>query len=156
MKFLVFLEHHEGKLQKDSLGVLGKAASLGEAEAVLLGLEVEGLAAGAGRFGAQRVHVMDDVLLDKPLPQPRVDALETLVGEGGFDAVRSAASVLSADVAAGLAARLDGGQLASTRPALGDSVYVDVGWSSEPRLALVRSGTFGPKETGGGAEEQKF
>ena len=33
MKFLVFLEHHEGKLQKDALGVLGKAASLGEAEA---------------------------------------------------------------------------------------------------------------------------
>ena len=52
---------------------------------------------------------MDDVLLDKPLPQPRVDALETLVGEGGFDAVLFAASVLSADVAAGLAARLDAG-----------------------------------------------
>ena len=45
MKFLVFVEHHEGKLQKDALGVLGKAASLGEAEAVLLGSEVEGLAA---------------------------------------------------------------------------------------------------------------
>ena len=83
MKFLVFLEHHEGKLQKDSLGVLGKAAALGEAEAVLLGSELEGLAADAGRFGAQRVYVMDDVLLAKPLPQPRVDALETLVGEGG-------------------------------------------------------------------------
>ena len=76
---------------------------------MLLGSEVEGLAADAGRFGAQRVHVMDDVLLDKPLPQPRVDALETLVGEGGFDAVLFAASVLSADVAAGLAARLDAG-----------------------------------------------
>ena len=87
MKLLVFLEHHDGKLQKDSLGLLGKAASLGDAEAVLLGSDVEGLAADAGRFGAQRVHVMDDVLLDKPLPQPRVDALATLLGEGGFDAV---------------------------------------------------------------------
>src|SRR3954454_21858038 len=107
MKFLVFLEHHEGKLQKDSLGLLGKAAALGEAEAVLLGSDVEGLAADAGRFGARRVHVMDDVPLHKPLPQPRVDALATLLGEGGFDAVLFAASVLSADVAAGLAARLD-------------------------------------------------
>ena len=169
MKFLVFLEHHEGKLQKDALGLLGKAASLGEAEAVLLGSEVEGLAADAGRFGAQRVHVMDDVLLDKPLPQPRVDALETLLGESGFDAVLFAASVLSADVAAGLAARLDaglnydltdlaveGGELVGKRPALGDSVYVDVGWSSEPRLALVRSGTFEPQESGGSAEVEKF
>ena len=87
MRFLVFLEHHEGKLQKDSLGVLGKAASLADAEAVVLGAGVEELAAQAGRYGAKRVHVMDDVLLAKPLPQPRVDALKTLVRDGGFDTV---------------------------------------------------------------------
>jgi electron transfer flavoprotein alpha subunit len=80
MKTLVFLEHHEGRLAKDSLGVLSKAASLGgEVEAVLLGADVEGLAGDAGRFGAARVHVQDDVMLGAPLPQPRVDALETLV-----------------------------------------------------------------------------
>ena len=144
MKTLVFLEDHEGKLQRDSLGVLSKAASLdGEVEAVLLGSEVAGLAAEAGKYGAARVHVMDDVLLAKPLPQPRVDALEALIGDGGFDAVLFAASVLSADVAAGLAARLDAGlnydltdlvvedgKLVGKRPALGDSVYADVGWTS--------------------------
>jgi electron transfer flavoprotein alpha subunit len=170
MKFLVFLEHHDGKLQKDSLGVLSKAASLGgEVEAVLLGAGVQDLAAEAGKFGASRVHVQDDVLLDRPLPQPRVDALETLIGEQGFDAVLFAATVLSADVAAALAARLDAGlnydltdlavedeKLVGKRPALGDSVYVDVGWSSEPRLALVRSGTFEPSETGGSAELVPF
>ena len=110
MKTLVFLEDHEGALQKDSLGVLSKAASLdGEVEAVLLGSGIEGLAAEAGKYGAARVHVMDDPLLAKPLPQPRVDALETLIGERGFDTVLFAASVLSADVAAALAARLDAG-----------------------------------------------
>jgi electron transfer flavoprotein alpha subunit len=170
MKALVFAEHHEGALQKDSLGVLSKAASLGgDVEAVLLGAGVESLAADAGRYGASRVHVMDDPLLSAPLPQPRVDALETLVREQGFDAVLFAASVLSADVAAGLAARLDAGlnwdltdlvledgKLVGKRPALGDSVYVDVGWTSEPRLALIRSGTFEPAETGGQAEIEKF
>jgi electron transfer flavoprotein alpha subunit len=170
MKLLVFLEHHEGTLQKDSLGVLAKAASLGgEVEAVLLGAGVEGFAADAGRYGASRVHVMDDALLSAPLPQPRVDALETLVGEKGFDAVLFAATVLSADVAAGLAARLDAGlnwdlidlaledgKLVGKRPALGDSVYVDVGWTSEPRLALIRSGTFEPAESGGQAEVETF
>ena len=167
MKTLVFLEHHEGKLQKDSLGVLGKAAALGgEVEAVLLGDGVEDLAAEAGKYGASRVHVADDVLLAAPLPQPRVDALESLLGDGGHDTVLFAASVLSADVAAGLAARLDAGlnwdltdlveqdgRLVGKRPALGDSVYVDVGWTSEPRLALIRSGTFEPAETGGGSAE---
>jgi electron transfer flavoprotein alpha subunit len=167
---LVFLEHHEGKLQKDSLGVLSKAASLwDEVEAALLGFRVEDLAAEAGRFGAARVHVADDELLAAPLPQPRVDVLEALVRDGGFDTVLFAASVLSADVAAGLAARLDAGlnwdltdlvredgKLVGKRPALGDSVYVDVGWTSEPRVALIRSGTFEPVETGGSAEVERF
>ena len=170
MRIVVFLEDHEGRLQKDSLGVLSKAASLGgEIEAVLLGSEIEGLAAEAGKFGAQKVHVLDDVLLRAPLPQPRVDALENLVRDRGFDAVLFAASVLSADVAAGLAARLDAGlnydltdlvvedgKLVGRRPALGDSVYADVGWTSEPRLALVRSGTFEPAESGGSAEVETF
>jgi electron transfer flavoprotein alpha subunit len=170
VRFLVFLEDHEGRLQKDSLGVLSKAASLGgEVEAVLLGSEIEGLAAEAGRFGAQKVHVLDDVLLRAPLPQPRVDALENLARDRGFGAVLFAASVLSADVAAGLAARLDTGlnydltdlvveddKLVGKRPALGDSVYADVGWTSEPRLALVRSGTFEPVEGGGSAEVETF
>ena len=169
MKTLVFLEDHAGALQKDSLGVLGKAGSLGgEVDAVLIGSGVEGLAADAGRFGAARVHVAEDDRLEAPLPQPRVDVLEKLVRDGGFDTVVFAASVLSADVAAGLAARLDAGlnwdltdlveqdgRLVGKRPALGDSVYVDVGWSSEPRLALIRSGTFEPAESGGSAEVVK-
>jgi electron transfer flavoprotein alpha subunit len=170
VRFLVFVEHHEGRLQKDSLGVLSKAASLGgEVEAVLLGSDVNELAGEAGKYGARRVHVDDDVLLDKPLPQPRVDALETLLGDQQFDAVLFASSVLSADIAAALAARLDAGlnydltdlavedgKLVGKRPALGDSVYADVGWTSVPRLALVRSGTFEPKEIGGNAEVAAF
>ena len=170
MKTLVFLEHHEGALQKDSLGVLSKAASLdGEVEAVLIGSGVEGLAGGAGKYGAARVHVADDSRLEAPLPQPRVDVLERLVRDGGFDTVVFPATVLSADVAAALAARLDAGlnwdltdlvvedgKLVGKRPALGDSVYVDVGWSSEPRLALIRSGTFEPQQSGGDAEVVKL
>ncbi len=170
MSTLVFLEHHEGKLEKDSLGVLSKAASLGgEVEAALLGFRVEDLAAEAGRYGAARVYVADDELLAAPLPQPRVDVLEALVRERGYDTILFAASVLSADVAAALAARLEaglnwdltdlvqeGGKLIGKRPALGDSVYVDAGWTSEPRLALIRSGTFEPAEVGGSAEVERF
>jgi electron transfer flavoprotein alpha subunit len=74
-------------------------------------------------------------------------------------------SVLAADIAAALAARLEAGlnwdlvdlveqdgKLVGKRPALQDSVYADVGWSSEPRLALFRSGAFDPNESGGEAE----
>jgi electron transfer flavoprotein alpha subunit len=163
---LVFLEHHEGELEKGSLGVLSKAAALGgDVAGALLGSGVRDLASRAGAFGARRVFVADDERLAAPLPQPRVDALAHLVREQDIDTVLFGASVLSADVAASLAARLDAGlnwdltdlvtedgRLVGKRPALQDSVYLDVGWKGAPRLALIRSGTFEPAETGGEAE----
>ena len=169
MATLVFLEDHEGELVKGSLGVLSKAAQLGgDVAAVVAGSGVGELAAGAGRYGAARVYVADDPALAAPLPQPRVDVLAGLVRDRGFDTVLFGASVLSADVAAGLAARLGAGlnwdlidlelrdgQLVGKRPALQDSVFVEVGWRGEPRLALVRSGTFDPVESGGEAEVEE-
>jgi len=145
--------------------VLSKAASLGEAHGVVAGSGVRDAAAKAGAFGAKKVWLADDAALEAPLPQPRVDVLAKLVRDGGYDTVLFGQSVLAADVAAGLAARLDAGlnwdladlveedgRLVGKRPALQDSVYVDVGWKSEPRLALFRSGAFDPQETGGEAE----
>jgi electron transfer flavoprotein alpha subunit len=163
---LVYVEDHEGEPVKGSLGVLAKAAKLDDdVAAVLCGAGVEGLAEEVGRHGAGRVFVADDPALEAPLPQPRVDVLAKLVESEGFDTVLFGASVLTADVAAGLAARLDAGlnwdlvdlerqngKLVGKRPALQDTVIVDVGWKSEPRLALIRSGTFEPAETGGSAE----
>jgi electron transfer flavoprotein alpha subunit len=168
VSILVFLEHHGDELQKDSLGVLGKAAQLGDEDvsAVIAGSGVEHLAPAAARHGAKRVYVADDPALDAPLPQPRIDVVADLVRENGFDTVLFAATVLTADVAAGLAARLDAGlnwdlvdlvrqdgTLVGKRPALDDTVYVDVGWKGEPRLALIRTGTFDPVELDTGQAE---
>jgi electron transfer flavoprotein alpha subunit len=166
MATLVYLETHDGELTKGGLGVLGKAASLGsDVAGAVLGAGVRGAAAKAGAFGASTVYVVDDETLATPLPQPRVDALEAVVRESGAENVLFPASVLAADVAAGLAARLEaglnwdltdlrleGGELVGVRPALGDTVVVDVGWTTTPRLALIRSGTFDPVESGGTAE----
>jgi electron transfer flavoprotein alpha subunit len=166
MATLVFLEDHEGELVKGSLGVLSKAAQLeDEVSAVVVGSGVKDLAAEAGRYGAAKVYAADDEALAAPLPQPRVDVLAKVVANGGFDTVLFGASVLAADVAAGLAARLGAGlnwdlvdlelrdgKLVGKRPALQDSIHVEVGWRAEPQLALVRSGTFEPVESGGEAQ----
>ena len=166
MSTLVFLEHHDGAIQKGPLGVLTKAVSLDpDTSGVVIGSGVGSLVEQAGNYGAKKVFVADDASLEAPLPQPRVDVIAKLVQEQGFDTVLFAASVLSADVAGGLSARLDaglnwdlsdlaseGGALVGKRLALGDTVQADVGWSSEPRLGLIRSGSFEPAETGGSAE----
>jgi electron transfer flavoprotein alpha subunit len=169
VRFLVFLEHHEGELEKGGLGVLSKAASLGKAAGVVLGPGAREIAAGAGAFGASKAYACEDAALAAPLPQPRVDALAALVEKSGADAVLFAASVLASDVAAGLAARLDAGlnwdltdvgvadgELVGKRPALGDTVLVDVGWTGSPKLALVRAGAFDPVESGGSADVEEF
>jgi electron transfer flavoprotein alpha subunit len=167
---LVFLEDHEGELARGSLGVLAKAAQLGDdVAAVVAGSGVKELAAEAGRHGAGTVFVADDPALAAPLSQPRVDVLAALVRDRGFATVLFGSSVLSADVAAGLAARLGAGlnwdlvdlelrdgELVGRRPALQDSVYADVGWTGTPRLALVRSGTFDPVATGGEATVEEL
>ena len=166
MRILVFLEHSGSEIQKNNLGVLAKAVSLGaEVSGVVIGQAVAGLVEQAGRFGATTVYVADDAALAAPLPQPRVDVIARLQGEQSFDAILFAGSVLASDIAAGLAARLDaglnwglvdvaadGGKLVGTQPSLGDSVYVQVGWKSTPAIGLVRSGSFEPKETGGSAQ----
>jgi electron transfer flavoprotein alpha subunit len=169
VRSLVFLEHHGDELQAGGLGVLSKAAALGDAAGVVLGPGARGLAARAGAFGAVRAYACEDEELGAPLPQPRVDALATLVEKTGADAVLFAASVLASDVAAGLSARLGaglnwdltdlavtGGELVGKRPALGDTVLVDVGWTGAPCLALARSGAFDPVESGGSAEVEEL
>src|ERR671910_2485736 len=105
MATLVYVEHHEGEPVKGSLGVLGRAAQLwsGGVAAVLCGAGVRSLAEALGRYGARKVLVADDPALESPLPQPRVDILSKLIEAEGFDTVVFGASVLTADVAAGLA-----------------------------------------------------
>jgi electron transfer flavoprotein alpha subunit len=169
LRFLVFLEHNGGALEKGALGVLSKAATLGDAYGVVLGDGANELASGAGAYGASKAYASDAPELASPLPQPRVDALAALVEQTDADAVLFGASVLASDVASGLAARLDAGlnwdltdlsvdgdELVGKRAALGDTVVVDVGWTGGPRLALVRAGAFDPVESGGSAEVESF
>jgi electron transfer flavoprotein alpha subunit len=161
MATLVFLEHHGGELQKGSLAVLSKAASLGAGDVagVIVGAGLDGLADHAAAHGAATVYVADDPKLEAPLPQPRVDAIAQLVGEKGIETVLFAQSILASDIASGLAARLEAGLnwqltdiasgdggLVGKQTALGDSVVVDVGWKSTPRIGLFRAGALDPSE----------
>jgi electron transfer flavoprotein alpha subunit len=156
-KTLVFLEHHEGALQKPSLAVLSKAASVGDAHGIVIGSGVRDVADGVGTT----VWVADDERLAAPLPQPRVDVIAKLVRDEGYDTVLFAQSVLAADVSAGLAARLDAGLNwglvdfdgeTGTAPQLQDTVVVQVGWSSPVRIGIFRAGALDATDLEGASE----
>jgi electron transfer flavoprotein alpha subunit len=157
-KTLVFLEHHEGAVQKGSLGVLAKAAQIGgEFAGAIVGSDVRAIGGGIGAT----VWVADDARLLAPLPQPRVDVLAKLVRDEGYDTVLFAQSVLAADVAAGLAARLGAGLNwglvdfdgeTGRAPALQDTVVVDVGWSTPVRIGIFRAGALDAEALAGAAD----
>jgi electron transfer flavoprotein alpha subunit len=190
VKVLVLLEHAGGGLLRGSAGVLAQAARLAEGPvaAVLTGpasgdgadravnaagivdgarsVDMDALAVEAGRCGAAKVYLARADVLDPPLPQPHVDVMERVVVEGGYDTVLLSNSVLAADVASGLAARLgaglnwdlvemaaSGGELTAKRLAFQDSTLVEVGWCGERRVGLFRPGAFDPVPVGEGIPE---
>ena len=107
--------------------------------------------------------VADDAALAGGLSQPIVDALEPSAREA--DAVLFGAGVVSADVAAGLAARLgagiacettdialaDGGVWSPRRPALGDTVMVESSFTGGPGVVLAGRTRSRREDAGGGA-----
>jgi electron transfer flavoprotein alpha subunit len=160
---LVYVHHDEGELSPQSLGVLAKAASLGgDVTAFVAGSGVDDAWAGSlGGHGAAKVLVADDPALAGGLSQPIVDAIEPSARE--TDAVLFGAGVVSADAAAGLAARIgagiacetteialaDGG-IVATRPALGDTVMVESGFRGTG-IVLARANAFPVNESPSGS-----
>jgi electron transfer flavoprotein alpha subunit len=157
---VAFIETRGGKATAGSLGLLAKARALGgSAGAVVCGPDAAAVAGGLARYGSESTFVADVGGTDPSLGQAQVGVLATLVRDHGVRTILFENSVLAADVAAGLAARLDAGvnwdlqdlamrdgALVGTRYALDDSVAVDVGWIGEVQLAVFRLGLNDPVE----------
>src|SRR5436305_13166786 len=75
----VLVELEEGKAARTSLEVLGKAAQLGRAEAVVLGSAAAEVAPTLGEYGAEKVYVHADAAYDNYLTLPAVDTLSELL-----------------------------------------------------------------------------
>jgi electron transfer flavoprotein alpha subunit len=164
VKLLVYVHSDAGEFADNSLGVLAQAAELGgDVTAFVAGSGIDdGWAGGLGAYGAGKVLVADDAALEGGLSQPIVDAIEGPAREA--DAVLFGAGVVSADVAAGLAARigagiacettglrLEGDSLVAVRPALGDTVMVESGFEGTG-VVLARANAFAvPEQPSGGA-----
>jgi electron transfer flavoprotein alpha subunit len=163
-RLLVYVHHDDGEFAQNSLGVLARAAALdGEVTAFVAGSGIDdGWAGSLGGHGAARVLVADDDALAGGLSQPIVDALAGPARDA--DAILFGAGVVSADVAAGLAARIGAGiacetteiiladeGVVATRPALGDTVMVESGFAGAPGVVLARANAFAPAEPSGAA-----
>jgi electron transfer flavoprotein alpha subunit len=155
---LVFIETQGAKATAGSVGLLAVARALGgSAAAMVCGAGATAVAGGLAQFGSERTFVCETPGIDASLGQAQVDVLERLVRDDDVTTVLFENSVLAAEVAAGLAARLDAGvnwdlqgiavrdsSLVGTRHALDDRVAVEVGWIGSVQLAVFRLGQHDP------------
>jgi electron transfer flavoprotein alpha subunit len=77
--FWVLVELEQGQPARSSLEVLGKAARLGRAEAIVLGSAAVEVAHTLGAYGADKVYVHEDATYDEYLTLPAVHTISELL-----------------------------------------------------------------------------
>src|SRR5437660_12633944 len=98
----VLVEIENGKAARSSLEVLGKAAQLGRAEAIVLGSAAAQVAPALGEYGAEKVYVHADAVYDNYLTLPAVDTVSELLKQHQPTVLMMATMYDLSDIAAGL------------------------------------------------------
>jgi len=129
----VLVEIENGKAARSSLEVLGKAAQLGRAEAIVLGSSAAEVAPTLGEFGAEKVYVHADAIYDNYLTLPAVDTISDLLKQHQPALLMLATTYDLRDIAARLNVRNTMGLItdATDLAFAGDTLQVTVPWGGE-------------------------
>src|ERR1700712_4244636 len=145
---LTYVLHHEGALNKNSLGAVSEGAARaaeigGECHAVVVGGDdlTDELCGSLGNYGATKVFRAKG---PEGLAQPVVDAMDKVITDNGHKYALFGGGLLGFEVGAGLAARrgagvamevtavsAEGEELIAERPVLGDSAISDIRFRSD-------------------------
>ena len=168
---LVYALHHEGAINKNSLGAVSEGARLagelgGACHALVLGARdglPDDLVATLGAYGAERVYRAEG---PDGLAQPVVDAMAQVMRAGGHGYALFGGGLLGFEIGAGLAARLDAGvcmevtavrvedgALVAERPILQDSQVASVHYRSSVGVIIGRLNAFEASEQAGATAE---
>src|SRR6266567_8845162 len=129
----VLIEIEDGKAARSSLEVLGKAAQLGRAEAIVLGSAAAQVAPTLGEYGAEKVYVHEDATYDNYLTLPAVDTISELLKQHQPALLLLATTYDLRDIAARLDVRNNMGLITDATDLQfdGDTVQVTVAWGGE-------------------------
>jgi electron transfer flavoprotein alpha subunit len=141
----VLVELQEGKPTRSSLEVLGKAAQLGRAEAIVLGSAAAEVAPTLGEYGADKVYAHADAAYDNFLTLPAVDTLSALIQQHHPSLLLMATTYDLRDIAGRLNVRHNMGVITDVTDISfeGDSLRATVPWGGENVVtaALAQQGT---------------
>jgi len=129
----VLVELEKGQPARSSLEVLGKAAQLGRAEAIVLGPAAAAVAPTLGEYGAEKVYVHADAAYDEYLTLPAVDTISELLKQHQPRLLMLAYTFELRDIAARLNVRHNMGLITDAADLYfeGDTLLVTVPWGGE-------------------------
>ena len=157
----VIAEQRDGKLQKVGLELIGEATKLAadleeKVVAVLLGSNVTDKAEELIQYGADKVIVVDDPMLEKYATEPYAKAVAAIIKEFDPEVVLYGATSIGRDLAPRVSARVHTGLTADctklaidkeakllqmTRPAFGGNIMATIICKDHrPQMATVRPG----------------
>lgn len=157
---LVFIEVRDGKVKKSSLEAMSEGGRLSgelgtEANAVLVGHNVDTLAAEAFRYGASRVFILENSLLGRYSPTGYAHVLHGLVTETKPEGILFSATSMGKDLAPRLAAKLgvalatdctqvaiQDGKWKVLRPIYAGKALASLTFKSFPQMATLRPNVF--------------
>jgi electron transfer flavoprotein alpha subunit len=142
----VLVELENDQPARSSLEVLGKAAQLGRAEAIVLGSNASEVAPTLGEYGAAKVYVHADTVYDTYLTLPAVDTISDLLKQHQPALFMLATTFDLRDIAARLSVRNNMGLItdATDLQFEGDALQVTVPWCGE----IIVTATFPKQGTG--------
>lgn len=129
----VLIELDNGKPVRSSLEVLGKAAKLGRAEAIVLGKAANEVAPTLGEYGAEKVYAHADPAYDTYLTLPAVETISNLLKQHQPALLLLATTYDLRDIAARLNVRNNMGLVtdATDLSLEGDQLKITVPWGGE-------------------------
>jgi electron transfer flavoprotein alpha subunit len=155
---LVFAEQRGGALKKVSFEMVSTGRKLadaagGECAAVLVGDNVSGIAAELGKYGADKVYVVEDPKLKDYVPDLYAQAVAAVAKDAKI--LIGGSSAMGKDLLPRVAARLgtalasdcvklevEGGNLTAFRPVFAGKAFVTIKISSAPQMAAGRPKVF--------------
>ncbi|MBW8384311.1 MAG: electron transfer flavoprotein subunit alpha/FixB family protein [Youngiibacter sp.] len=163
----VYAEQREGELQKIALELVGEGKRLAdklgvEVCAVLVGKNIEGLSSKLFEFGADKVYVVEDDLLEHYTTDGHTKVISEMVDELKPEILLIGATNIGRDLAPRIASRVSTGltadctqldieaetrTLLQTRPAFGGNLMATIiNTEFRPQMSTVRPGVMDPLE----------
>jgi len=160
MAVLVWAEHGNAALKDATLSAVTAAAKLGEVHLLVVGADVEAVAAQAAQVaGVAKVITADDAAYANALPENIAPLVVGLMA--GYDAFLAPATTTGKNIAPRVAALLDVAQISEilsvegpkvfTRPIYAGNAIATVESSDAKLVITVRSTAFAKAELGGAA-----